>query len=271
MALIMMETNTKHFGIIKKMKSSLAVQVQYQLPIDDKLIPLNELIGKTVQFSFAGEIFCIKCNIPIKKTFAQGYCFPCFRDSAETSECILRPELCRAHEGESRDMEWSKTHCLTDQYVYMSFTGNFKIGVTRSSQVPTRWVDQGATAAVLLCQTPNRYLAGVIEVYLKEFYSDRTNWRKMLSENFDQPNFSDIYKEVLERLNKKFSDYTIDKDWVNINYPILSYPEKIKSISFDKQNIFEDRLIGIKGQYLLFENNVLNIRKHTGYKVELQA
>ena len=94
----------------------------------------------------------------------------------------------------------------------------------------------------------------------------------MLSGNFNQPNFSDIYSEVLERLNKKFSDYTIDKDWVDITYPILSYPEKIKSVSFDKQNIFKDKLIGIKGQYLLFDNNqVLNIRKHTGYRIELQA
>ena len=254
------------------MKSSLAEKVQYQLPMDDKIVPLNQLVGETIQFSFKGKIFCIKCNAPIKKTFAQGYCFPCFRDAPETSECIFRPELCRAHEGESRDMEWSKTHCLTKQYVYMSFTGNFKIGVTRSTQVPIRWIDQGATAAVLLCETPNRYLAGVIEVYLKEFYSDRTNWRKMLSGNFEQPNFSDIYSEVLERLNKKFSDYTIKQDWTDIAYPILSYPEKIKSISFDKQNIFKDKLIGIKGQYLLFENNhVLNIRKHTGYKVELQA
>ena len=259
-------------GIIKKMKSSLDEKVSYQLPMDEDLISLNQFIGGHVKFLFNGDIFCIKCNIPLKKTFAQGYCFPCFRDAPETSECILRPELCRAHEGESRDMEWSKSHCLTKQYVYMSFTGNFKIGVTRFSQIPTRWIDQGATSAVLLCETPNRHLAGVIEIYLKQFYSDRTNWRKMLSDNMDNSNFESIYSECLEKLNDKFSEYIIEQDWVHINYPILAYPDKIKSISFDKENIFEGKLIGIKGQYLLFENNrVLNIRKHTGYKIELQA
>ena len=254
------------------MRSSLNQTVEYKLPIDDSFVLINELIGKKIKFSFSGEIFCIKCHMKVKKTFAQGYCFPCFRDAPETSECILRPELCRAHEGESRDMEWSKTHCLTAQYVYMSFTGNFKIGVTRSNQIPTRWIDQGATAAILLCETPNRYLAGVIEVYLKQFYSDRTNWRKMLSKNEDQPDFQSIYSECLKKLNDKFSEYIIKKDWVNISYPILGYPDKIKSFSFDKQDGFENKLIGVKGQYLLFEDNiVLNIRKHTGYKISIQG
>ena len=121
--------------------------------MDSHLVELNPLINKKIKFSFSGDIYCIKCNNKIKKTFAQGYCFPCFRDAPETSECILRPELCRAHEGESRDMEGSQKHCLTDQHVYMSFTGNLKIGVTRHTQIPTRWIDQGAIKAIILCTT----------------------------------------------------------------------------------------------------------------------
>jgi len=261
-----------HSGVIKKMHSNLGDSVDYHLPLGDNLINLNPFINQKIKLSFKNSIFCIKCNNQIKKTFAQGYCFPCFRDSPETSECILRPELCRAHEGESRDMEWSKNHCLTDQHVYMSFTGNIKIGVTRFSQIPTRWIDQGATKAIILCTTPNRYLAGLIEVYLKQFYSDRTNWRKMLSGDFEEPDFNQAHSEAINHLNKQFSDYVIDSNWVDINYPIESVPSKIKSFSFDKNPSYEDTLTGIKGQYLMFKNDtVLNIRKHTGYEIELQA
>ena len=258
-------------GTIKKLHSTLNNDVHYSLPIGPNLVELNPLINKKVKFSFTGDIHCIKCNNKIKKTFAQGYCFPCFRDAPETSECILRPELCRAHEGESRDIEWSKKYCLTDQHVYMSFTGNLKIGVTRNSQIPTRWIDQGATKAIILCTTPNRYLAGVIEVYLKQFYSDRTHWIKMLSGKFDEPDYNKCYVDVKDQLKNKFSKYMIDSKWVDINYPIKSVPEKIKSFSFDKENCYEDILVGIKGQYLLFKNNkVINIRKHTGYSIKIE-
>jgi hypothetical protein len=258
-------------GIIKKLKSTLQDEVQYSLPMGDRCIDLNPLINKRIKMSFSGDIYCIKCNNKIKKTFAQGYCFPCFRDAPETSECILRPELCRAHEGESRDMEWSKKYCLTDQHIYMSFTGNLKIGVTRNTQIPTRWIDQGATKAIILCTTPNRYLAGIIEVYLKQFYSDRTHWIKMLSGKFEEPDFNQCYLDAKKYLADKFSDYIIDSKWVDINYPIQSIPEKIKSFSFDKEPFYEDVLTGIKGQYLLFKNNkVINIRKHTGYFISLE-
>ena len=258
-------------GIIKKLKSTLQDEVQYSLPMGDRCIDLNPLINKRIKMSFSGDIYCIKCNNKIKKTFAQGYCFPCFRDAPETSECILRPELCRAHEGESRDMEWSKKYCLTDQHIYMSFTGNLKIGVTRNTQIPTRWIDQGATKAIILCTTPNRYLAGIIEVYLKQFYSDRTHWIKMLSGKFENPDFNQCYLDAKKYLDQKFSEYIIDGKWVDINYPIQSIPEKIKSFSFDKEPSYEDVLTGIKGQYLLFKNNrVINIRKHTGYSIKLE-
>jgi len=258
-------------GIIKKLHSNLNGEVQYSLPIGSDLVDLNPLINKQIKLSFSGAIFCIKCNNKIKKTFAQGYCFPCFRDVPETSECILRPELCRAHEGESRDMEWSKKYCLTDQHIYMSFTGNIKIGVTKPSQIPTRWIDQGATHAIILCTAPNRYTAGLIEVHLKQYFSDRTNWRKMLSGNFEEPNFDEYYLDAKKYLDAKFSKYIIDSKWVDIHYPIDSTPEKINSLSFDKEPQYEDILTGIKGQYFLFKNNrVLNIRKHTGYSIELK-
>ena len=144
--------------------------IEYQIPIDNELIPISEYLGQIIHITFLDEIHCIECGREIKKTFAQGYCYPCFIQSPRTSECILKPELCRAHEGESRNMEWSKEHCLKEHFVYLSLTAGAKIGVTRATQIPTRWIDQGATKALILCTTPNRYLAGLIEVYLKQFY-----------------------------------------------------------------------------------------------------
>jgi len=262
----------QELGVVRKMNSRLENnEVHYQLPLGSDLLELNPLINKKIKLSFEKEIICIKCNQKIKKTFAQGYCFPCFRDAPETSECILRPELCKAHLGESRDLKWSKINCLTDQHIYMSFTGNLKIGVTRNTQIPTRWIDQGATKAIILCTTPNRYLAGLVEVYLKQFYSDRTHWIKMLSGNFEKPDFDACYQDAINHLNEKFQEYIVTSQWVEINYPIKSIPNKIKSFSFDKEQVLEGELTGIKGQYLLFkENKVLNIRKHTGYKIKLE-
>jgi len=95
-------------GQISKMKSKLGDPIKYTLPIGDQLIEMNPLIGHTVQFTFNGEIRCIRCDRKTKKSFAQGFCFPCMRDAPEASECIIRPELCLAHEGKGRDPEWER-------------------------------------------------------------------------------------------------------------------------------------------------------------------
>ena len=149
------------------MQTSLDDKIQYFLPIGENKIFMNELIGRKIEFSFNGQINCIKCGRLTNKSFHQGYCFRCFRTAPETEECVLRPELCRAHEGIARDIEFAKNHCLKDHYVYLALTSGLKVGVTRKTQIPTRWIDQGATEAIIIAQTPNRYLAGVIEVNLK--------------------------------------------------------------------------------------------------------
>ena len=134
----------------------------------------------------------------IKKTYMQGYCYPCFIESPKTSECILKPELCRAHEGEARDMEWAKEHCLQNQYVYLSLTSNLKVGVTRYTQIPTRWIDQGAHEALIFAKTPNRYTAGVIEKILSQHISDRTYWRRMLLGEYPNLDLIDEKKKLSE-------------------------------------------------------------------------
>ena len=259
-------------GILLKMEAVLRDEVGYFLNLGPDRIDINALVGKPVSFDYRGTIHCIRCGRVTKKSFAQGYCYPCFKTAPETSECVLRPELCRAHEGISRDMQWSEQHCLQDHYVYLALSSGLKVGVTRSSQIPTRWIDQGARKAIRLAMTPNRYLAGRIEVALKAHFSDKTNWRNMLTNNIEENVDMAAEKEKAAGfLDTELSKYVIpDEQETEINYPVLQYPEKVKSIDFDKTKYLDAVLVGIKGQYLIFEDGiVLNIRKHSGYLVAM--
>ncbi len=260
-------------GALIKMKTEFNNPVDYFLNIGNKKIHLNELINNDVSLTFLNEIHCIRCGRLTNKSFHQGYCYPCFRTAPETDDCILHPEMCRAHEGISRDMEWSKNNCLQNHIVYLAISSGLKVGVTRLSQVPTRWIDQGASFAIKIAETPNRNIAGLIEVNLKKHFADKTNWRNMLSNKIDTETDLLVQKEKAKELVKKeFVKYFIDdNELFAINYPVINYPEKVNSFSFDKELKIEGTLIGIKGQYLLFnDGRVLNIRKHNGYEVELE-
>ena len=260
-------------GKLMKMVSEIGPDVKYSLPLDNTYIKISDYINKNIQIEFNNEIFCIKCNNKIKKSFAQGFCFPCFQSSPETSECILKPELCQAQEGIARDMDWAKNHCLKDHFVYLSLTSGIKVGVTRSTQIPTRWIDQGAVSAIKFAKTPNRYFAGIIEVFLKQFISDRTAWQRMLKNQIESS--IDLVKkknELVEKLPEKLKKFVTDNNTVvDINYPNLVYPDKVKSLGLDKNSLIEGKLTGIKGQYLYINNeNVFNVRKHQGYFVNIK-
>ena len=258
---------SKYTGQISKLISNLDSPISYTLPIGENKVPLNNLIGKTLTFKFDGEIRCVVSNKKIKKTFMQGYCYPCFISSPKTSECILKPELCKAHEGEARDMQWAEKHCLQDQYIYLSLTSNLKVGVTRHTQIPTRWIDQGAHYALILAKTPNRYLAGMIEKELSQHISDRTYWRRMLLGEYPELDLLEEKEKLAQTLSSEYQQFvTSDQDVVDLNYPVSIKPEKIKSLNFDKTPEIQGQLNGIKGQYLFLNDEyVLNIRKYTGY------
>jgi hypothetical protein len=260
-------------GVLLKMHGEIGNKVSYYLPLGPHIINMNELLEKRIEFEYQGIIHCIRCGRITKKSFAQGFCYPCFTNAPETSECVLRPELCRAHEGISRDMKWSQDHCLQDHIVYLAVSSGLKVGVTRSSQVPIRWIDQGAWKAIKLARTPNRFLAGQIEVSLKARMSDKTNWRHMLTDKIDREIDLLAEKETISGyLPAALSSFVSPDDEIQeIQYPVLQYPEKVRSLSFDKQSEISGKLMGIKGQYLIFsDGTVLNIRKHNGYLVNLE-
>lgn len=261
-------------GNILKMESSLGEVVDYYLPIGGYKVFLNELIGKELSLKYHKKINCINCGAVTKSSYGQGYCYKCFSTLPETDPAIIRPELDKSHLGISRDMEWAKKNSLINHIVYLSISSGFKVGVTRHTNANTRWIDQGAIKAIKLAITPNRYIAGLIEVQLKNFLPDKTNWRQMLT---GEPNIGVELREEKYKVRDYFLEehlkYFTEDDWVTeIRYPVTKYPEKVKSFSFDKNNFFKGKLTGIKGQYLIFEDEtVLNIRKHSGYLIELNA
>jgi len=264
----------EYVGTIRKMRAEDQGGIQYHLPVGESLVGMNQFIGKDLELNYRGSIHCIRCGNRTSKSFAQGYCYPCFSTAPETEECVLRPELCRAHEGISRDMDYAKSHCLIEQVVYLSLTSGIKVGVTRSTQVPVRWIDQGAVEAIEFARTPNRYLAGLMEVSMKQHLSDKTNWRRMLTEA--HPGAVDLVAEkqrFAALLPTEFKEYLSDDQNVwKLHFPVLVYPEKVSSLNFDKTPQLGGKLMGIKGQYLIFEGNkVLNIRKFGGYELQLKA
>jgi len=261
-------------GQIRKMLTENGNPVQYTLPLGSDFIPLNELVGRHIELEYLSEIQCVNCGSVTKKSFAQGFCYRCFISVPQTDACILRPELCQAHEGISRDMEWAKDNCLKDHFVYLAISSGLKVGVTRSTQVPTRWIDQGAWKAIRLAQTPNRHLAGLIEVSLKKHLSDRTNWQRMLKNQLaENINLLEEKRRVSKLIPIDLQAYITDNEEImEITYPVLEYPKKVKSLSFDKIPLVAGKLTGIKGQYLIFDKQfVFNVRKHGGYIAELRV
>src|SRR5690554_6834736 len=253
--------------------------VQYQMLFHNKetgehqTLSLNEFLGKTITLNFQGDIFCKSCGVKTKTSYNQGFCYNCFINSPESAECIIRPELCRAHLGEGRDIEWEERNHNQPHFVYLAATDVVKVGVTRSTQIPTRWIDQGASEAIILAETPNRYLAGVIEVALKSEFTDKTNWRKMLLNHIDESiDLEEIKWRLEELLPSDIVEYFSEEDDVTtIDYPVLEYPIKITSLNLDKSPEIKGRLLGIKGQYFLLDSGrVINIRRHTSYKVKFQ-
>lgn len=255
------------------MQTQLETTVKYTLPIGEDQILMNELIGQAIRMSFEGQINCISCGKRTKTSFNQGFCYNCLQTAPEAAESIIRPELSKAQFGIARDMEWANKHDLIDHYVYLAVSNEVKVGVTRNHQIPTRWIDQGASYAIKLAKTPNRHIAGVMEVFLKQHFTDKTNWRAMLKNEVKEG--LDLLAEknrVVDLLPAELQKYiTPENEVTNIVYPVDQFPVKITSLGFDKQPEIEGNILGIKGQYLLFdENRVLNIRKHNGYFLRVE-
>lgn len=265
-------------GILRKMTGTLQDgRVSYRLDLE-KSVSLTACVGQLVKLTFLDEKECIGCGRKIAKTFQQGYCFPCVRSLAACDICIVRPELCHFHLGTCRESEWGEAHCMKEHVIYLANTSGLKVGITRRVNVPTRFIDQGATEALPLFSVKSRYHAGLMEVLLAKELSDKTNWRKMLSgsaESLDLPVLAEELKVKMQASLQALSlthqiDFTeLPASVIRLEYPVQQYPVSVKSLNLDKVSPIEGVLLGIKGQYLILSSGVFNVRSFGGYKIRL--
>ncbi len=275
----MVESNTGLCGQLRKMHTRLVSPVAYQLPLGDRLVELNAHLGQPIKLTFTGEINCLHCGRKTKKSFSQGYCYPCFTRLPQCDSCIVKPEKCHFHEGTCRDPAWGERHCFQPHVVYLANSSGVKVGITRGEQVPTRWIDQGAVQALPILEVDNRLHSGLIEQIIAAHVSDKTNWRTMLKGQIEP---IDLVAErdrllalcalQLDALREQYGQDAIralDAEVVNIEYPVLEYPTKVATHNFDKNPEVAGVLLGIKGQYLILDSGVINIRKFAAYNVQL--
>lgn len=267
-------------GALSKMIVEPAAPVAYSLPLDQIRLPLNPLIGTRLRLEYLGAIHCCHCGRRTRTSFSQGYCYPCMQALARCDLCIVSPEKCHHAAGTCREPDWAERFCMTDHLVYLANSSGAKVGITRASQAPTRWMDQGASQALPIMRVATRQQAGLLEDLLRAHVADRTNWRALLrgdAEPVDLPALRDHLFELagagIAALQQRFGLQAIqpltDAPVTDIRYPVSAYPDKIASFNLDRQPSAEGRLLGIKGQYLLFDSGVINIRKYTSYQLAL--
>lgn len=275
-------------GAIEKLTAQLDSNnlVQYQLPLASltgdngkQSIALNPLIGKTITLNFTGNIACKHCGKATKKSYSQGYCYPCMSKLAQCDMCIMKPETCHFHLGTCREPEWGEKNCMVDHYVYLANSSGLKVGITRHTQLPTRWIDQGACQALPIFKVSTRLQSGLVETALAEFISDKTNWRAMLKGEPEPINLKEKADELIPEISLRLSKLRLefgsdavkelDESVQEIHYPISQYLSKISSFNFDKTPNVSGILLGIKGQYLIFDKGVINMRKFSSYQISI--
>lgn len=269
-------------GHLSKMVVELATPVKYYLPLDEERVLLNDYLGQRISLNYAGEIHCCHCGRKTKKSFNQGFCFPCLKKLARCDSCIVSPEKCHYEQGTCREPEWGEEFCLAEHVVYLANSSGVKVGITRATQLPTRWIDQGAVQALPIMRVATRLQSGLVEDALRQHVADKTNWRKMLKGEIETVDLAATRDNLFERcqselaaLNERFGLQALqpvtDATCVDIEYPVLEYPTKVSSQNFDKTPLVEGTLMGIKGQYLILDTGVINMRKFTSYNISFSA
>ncbi|TMP45091.1 DUF2797 domain-containing protein [Pseudoalteromonas citrea] len=264
-------------GTLSKLKAQLTNPIQYQLPVGDELINLNDFMGKTITLTHTGNIFCSNCGKKTKKSYSQGHCFVCMKKLASCDMCIMKPETCHYDQGTCREPEWGENNCFVPHYVYLANTSGLKVGITRHTQIPTRWIDQGATQALPIFKVQTRLQSGLVEVALAEFIADKTNWRNMLKGISVDADLKVAAAQLIPQIQAKLDELAelfgataiekLDEDVIDLSFPVETFPSKVTSFNFDKNPEVSGVLQGIKGQYLIFDTGVINIRKFTSYEV----
>ena len=257
-------------GVLTKMQTENGSPIQYYLVFENDFLNVNQLLDKKISINFL-RYQCLYCSLQ-KKIYRQGFCYDCFFEIPQAANWIINPEMSRAHLGiEDRDLAYEEKVQLQPHVVYLANSSSVKVGVTRKSQIPTRWIDQGAHEAIEIVEVPNRYLAGITEVALKNHMSDKTNWRTMLKNEIKDENLAEWRYKLKQFIPTEAVEYFLENNAeTNLQFPVLRYPEKPNSLNLEKTPFYEGILKGIKVQYLIFDDDtVFNIRGNEGYVVSI--
>ncbi|OOE59268.1 DUF2797 domain-containing protein [Salinivibrio kushneri] len=264
-------------GTLDKMRTEADAEVQYFLRVGDEELHLNPLLGQTLTLTHTGNIFCDACGRKTKKSYSQGHCYSCMKKLARCDMCIMKPETCHYAQGTCREPEWGEQFCMTDHIVYLANTSGLKVGITRANQMPTRWHDQGATQALPLFRVKTRQISGLVEVAMAQHVADKTNWRALLKGDNAQLDLHAEATRLIQAIESDLADIRLqygsdavlpaELDALSFSYPVTEHPTKINSHNFDKNPEVGGVLQGIKGQYLIFDTGVINVRKFTSYEV----
>ncbi len=266
-------------GNLHKRYTEAASPVSYRLELGGQSLRLNDWLGKNIRLEYLQQIECIHCGRLTRKSFSQGYCYPCFSSLAQCDMCIVSPEKCHFHLGTCREPDWAMNHCMRPHIIYLSNTSGVKIGITRQSNLPQRWIDQGAIQALPILRVSKRYHAGLVEHAFKAHVADKTNWRNMLKNLVEPMDLYSIYSSYWPEVKAGLDDELLEDveeiaapgGGLELEYPAERYPDKVTSFNLDKNPLVEGRLEAIKGQYLLLDGGVINIRKYGGYLVSMEC
>lgn len=279
-------------GICRKMQARLNSEdlgqsqiitnrVEYKFVLDQFNTDLMNLIGENIQLEWTGRIFCVSCGNKTPKSYSQGHCFKCFKTKAECDMCIVKPETCHYHLGTCREEEFAQQICFKPHIVYLANSSALKVGITRQANMPTRWLDQGATQALPILKVGSRRMSGQVEILLAEMIADKTDWRKLLKGEATPVDLHEEKEQILDQFHTELAELSMqfpDEELIYLEenplqfvYPVNEYPTKISSHNLDKTPIINGKLQGIKGQYLILDTGVINIRKYSGYELYLRA
>ncbi len=257
-------------GVLQKMITEMGSPVRYYMQLQDDFLMVNQLVNQKINLEFS-HFQCLNCGSS-EPIFRQGFCKKCFFEVPQAADWIMHPELSKAHlDIEDRDLAYEKQMQLQPHYVYLANSSEVKVGVTRASQIPTRWIDQGAHEALIVAEFPNRYLAGITEVALKQHISDKTNWRKMLTNTIQDVDLKKLKYDLFPFFPEETKPFFVESsEEIHIHFPIEKYPAQVKSLNLLKTPTYSGTLIGIKGQYLIFEDGtVFNVRSNEGLVIKL--
>ncbi len=255
------------------METALEVPVKYRLMMGEVHFDITSMVGKELRLEYSGKIFCENCGKLTKKSYAEGHCYPCTMKLASCDICIVKPELCHYSQGTCREPQWGEENCLRPHVIYLANSSGLKVGITKKKNIPFRWIDQGASEALPIMEVSDRLTSGQIEMLFKKHIADKTDWRKMLKGEPEALPLVEWRDRLIRELRHELECFEfdlLDESVVRISYPVERYPDKITSLSLDKTPLISGRLIGIKGQYLIFDTGVFNVRSHSGYEVSLE-